>query len=152
MKIKKRLLFLILLCLQTQNIQAFNQNCCDACTFICGKSFLPVRSQNTNAARRSVGNHLLRLRHDVQTVNGLFSATPEYMQSFKPRHTAQYFFATDTIRFSGSQIENRGDCDFLADYFGLSPAFDGIAVFIPKIKTFLLDLHFFLWLTKGFYF
>jgi hypothetical protein len=151
MKIKKIIALLSILFIQSQNIKTMNQNCCDACS-IWGKSFLPVRSQNTNAARRSVGNSLLKFRHNVETANGLFSITPEYIQSFNPRHTAQYFFATDIIRFSGSQVENRGPCDFLADYFGLSPAFDGVAKFKPQIKTFLLDLDFFLWLTKCFYF
>jgi len=155
MKIKKRILLLTLFLLPSQNIYAIQQFCCDGCTFLCGKSFFPIRSQNTNTARRSVGNHSLKFRNDVEKTNGVFTLTPEYMQSFAPRNIAQYFFATDIIRFSGSQVENRGDCDILADYFGLSTTFDGVAKFKPQIKTFLLDIDFFLGLdrlTKGLYF
>ena len=155
MKIKKRILLLLILLLQSQNIKSIQESCCDGCIPLCGKSFFPIRSQNTNAARLFVGNHLLKLRHDAKKTNGVFTLTPEYIQSFRPRHIAQYFFGKDTIRFSGSQVENRGDCNVLADYFGLSPAFDGVAKFKPQIKTFLLDIDFFLGLDrlkKGLYF
>jgi len=157
MQTKKIVLFfwIISLFLFPQKLFSLTDICCEACRPLCGKTFLPIRSQNTNAARHFVGHHLLKLRHNMETINGVFTLTPQYGQSFKPCHIAQYFFATDTLRFSGSQIENRGECDILADYFGLSQTFEGTARLKPQIKTFLLDIDFFLGLDrlkKGLYF
>lgn len=132
--------------------------CCTDCTYnYYGKTFFQPRSQNTNTARRAVGNHNLRHKFNNsesrsnKKFSSTFSVTPEYSQSFKPYHTAQYFFSADTLNFSGSMVEGRARNNILADYFGLSPAFAGSISFKPQIKSFLADFDLMLEFRKGIY-
>lgn len=134
-----------------------NNGCCNNCALnYWGKTFLQPRSQNTNTARRAVGNHYLRHRFDPERfkkhkIAPSLTVTPEYGQAFKPYHTAQYFFSTDNLEFQGSMIAGKSINSLLADYFGLSPAFDGEILFKPQIKTFLVDFDFMLEFMHGLY-
>jgi len=149
MNVSEKLLYLLILLNIAQNIDAF-----------WGRSFFHPRSQNTNVVRQAVGQHNLRHRHDYDTVNGTFSVIPQYSQSFKPFRIAQYLFGCDCLSFSGSMVTtstsarcpNRPGCHILADYFGLSPKFEGRVTFKPEIKTFLADFDLFIDLTRGAYF
>jgi len=159
----KKNLYLLLAILINQNIIA-QQNCRSCCnnvacgrrvgcckTPLYGKAFFQQRSQNTNTARRAVGHHNFKHKFDIDKFNGLFSVTPEYSQSFKPYRMAQYFFGDNCINFTGSMVTQRSDNDFLADYFGLSPEFEGTITLKPKVKTFLLDFDLYFNLYKGLY-
>jgi len=177
MNIRKKFLCLLYLCILSsfaQHSYPFPaQKIRNACTKSCytqrcaqclyGKTFLLPRSQNTDTARRAVGHH--NFRHQFCPCNkrsGDFTITPQYGQSFKPYHIAEYFFGTDTLDFTGSKvIDQQPDAIFanlrpgnniLADYFGLSQTFDGTIRFKPEIKTFLLDFDFFFEFGRGFYF
>jgi len=146
MKRLKKVLFVILMSTILKNI---------SCEVLYGKSFFAPRAQSTNSIRQAVGHHLLRHDHSRDSFSGTFTITPEYSQSFKSTHLAEYFFGTDQLTFSGSAIEDRTENDILADYFGLSPEFKGCIKLKPKIKTFLLDFDLFLGLDnirKGLYF
>jgi len=133
---------------------------CAQCLY--GKTFLQPRSQNTNTARRAVGHHNFRHQYCEDKFTGAFTVTPQYGQTFKPYHIAQYFCATNTLDFTGSlAIDQEPDAVFsclrcnnniLADYFGLSPAFDGTVILKPEIKTFLFDFELFLEFGRGVYF
>jgi len=59
-----------------------------------------------------------------------------------------------TIRISGSGVENRGSCDWLADYFGLPTDFKSCVTFEPRIQNFILDFNLFVGLEccPGLYF
>ena len=90
-------------------------------------------------------------RYDAPRWYGTFSVTPEYGQAFKTRRIAEYFFGFDTIKLSGSLIQNRADNDVLADNFGLSPQFESIVTMIPRVRT--TQVHFNWWTGfRDFYF
>jgi len=59
------------------------------------------------------------------------------------------------IGISGSQYDNRGACDWLADYFGLPTDYKSCVTFKPQIDTFLVDFNMYFgldeWL-QGMYF
>jgi len=141
---KKKILYLSLTLLQSQTIQAA---VCDELLlnplYLTGKTFFHPRSQNTNTVRRAVGQHDFRHRFECDSYNGTFSIIPQYSQSFKPYHIAEYFFGTDTLLFSGSQVTFRGPHNILADYFGLSTEFESALRIKPQIDTFLLDFDLF---------
>jgi len=59
------------------------------------------------------------------------------------------------IRITGSQVEGRNSCDWLADYFGLPTDYKSCVSFEPRIENFLADLNLFLGLdewVQGLYF
>jgi len=161
MNFNKKILFLMILLFSVPPIKAmcFNTcfDCCD-CNCTCGnhclygKTFYCPRSQNTNIVRQVVGHHLMRHLFDTDKFNLDLTITPQYGQSFKPYHMAEYFFATDCIHFSGSKIPpnipgtttTRPCYHFLADYFGLSPTFSGKVRVKPEVKTFLVDFNLYL--------
>jgi len=115
---------------------------------------------------------------------GNFSITPEYTKSFRPCRIAQCLFGcfdnccgpcgpcdnacspcgscydnccndSYRINISGSHVDNRGACDWLADYFGLPPDYQSCVTFEPRIDNFLIDFNLYLGLDewcKGLYF
>lgn len=110
-------------------------------TQLFGHTFFSPRPQGCNAARQLVGEHPYQHRYDAQHCYGTFSTTLEYAHTYKSHRIAEHFWGVDTVRFSGSQVTTRSDDDILADYFGLSPAFDSTLTFRPKSSTFLLDFN-----------
>jgi len=52
------------------------------------------------------------------------------------------------IGISGSQVENRGNCDWLADNFGLPTDYQSFVTFKPEIDTFLVDFNMYFGLDK----
>ena len=104
-----------------------------------GKTFLNIRSQSANLARDMVGWQEFIYTICPQGFYSALSITPEYMQSFRSQKLAGYFFATDTLTISGSQVDNRGENDILADYFGLSPAFKSSVLLRPELQSGLID-------------
>ena len=106
-----------------------------------GISFFSPRSQDMNAARDIVGWHPFIHRYDAQTNYSVFSFTPEYNQSLRPKNISLALFNSDTFSLSGSEIPGRQDTnELLADYFGLSPAFASDAFFKPFIRNLILDM------------
>jgi len=45
------------------------------------------------------------------------------------------------INISGSQVADRGCCDWLADYFGLPTDYQSYVTFSPRIENFLVDFN-----------
>lgn len=119
-----------------------------------GISFFSPRSQSMNAARDIVGWHPFINQPD-DGFYGAAAITPSFGQILRASRAAQVMFSnelldSDTLRVSGSQVANRDDNDILADYFGLSPAFDSQVVLNPFIRTGLIDFSaYFGW--KNFY-
>lgn len=106
-----------------------------------GISFFSPRSQDMNAARDTVGWHPFIHRYDMEQNYFVFSITPEYNQSLRPKNISLALFNSDTFSLSGSQIPGRADTqELLADYFGLSPAFASDAFFKPFIRSLILDM------------
>lgn len=52
------------------------------------------------------------------------------------------------IGISGSQVANRAATDWLADYFGLSPSFQGTIGFKPRVNNFIADFNLYLGLDE----
>lgn len=52
------------------------------------------------------------------------------------------------IRISGSQVTNRGCCDWLADYFGLPTDYQSCVIFEPRIENFLVDFNLYFGMDK----
>lgn len=105
-----------------------------------GVSFFSPRSQSVDAARAIVGWHPFTHRLDMKSCYVTIAGTPEYTKSFHADRIAQALFGTDTLEISGSQVENRGDQDILADYFGLSPEFQSTVILNPSIINFIFTL------------
>jgi len=111
-----------------------------------GYPFLLPRSQSVNAARDIVGIQQFINRYDMDINYGVFSATVEYAQSFKPERLSNYFFGCNLINcnnllIQGSGIENRDPRAWLADYFGLPRDFESTITFCPRIKNVMVDLN-----------
>ena len=104
-----------------------------------GTSFFSPRSQGTNTARELVGWQRFINKEAPHSVYGVCSITPEYLNSFRPERLAEYFWGSNELNISGSQVSTRTDNDLLADYFGLSPEFSSNILIAPKMKNFLTD-------------
>lgn len=124
---------------------------------IVSPTFVP-RSQGRDKTRQVVGvtqfTHQYNMCCDSTNDSenrpyyGLFSITPEWNQSFNPKHIAHVLFGddlqgpcNDTIVIQGSNFvgTNRNPKAWLADYFYLPPDFDGSFTIKPTIKNFLID-------------
>lgn len=103
-----------------------------------GLTFYSPRSQSTDAARLIVGWHPYINKY-CQHLYGALTAAPSYGGMTRSRRSAQVLFSTNQLVVSGSQVENRGKNDFLADFFGLSPSFYSNVMLHPSIQTFLVD-------------
>ena len=111
--------------------------------------YCAFRSQASNSARELVG-----WAHEVNIYNdGLcedyktFALTFEYSRSFDEKGLARGLIGIDcldncecpTIKISGSRVADRGEKDWLADYFGLPTDFKSTVTLNPTIKTYLVD-------------
>ncbi|MCX5922160.1 MAG: hypothetical protein NTX86_02435 [Candidatus Dependentiae bacterium] len=135
-----------------------------ACTTQAVTPYIATRSQSLNAARDLAGlTDVINLDKDCVygTVYGLF----EYTRTFRPHDIANCLFGTDLIpdacscdkgiKISGSQTNDRGATDWLADYFGLPTDFKSFVTFRPRVQNFIVDLGFYIGLdqwAKGLYF
>ncbi len=135
-------------------------DCCSQdCEAICGGGYpyFSIRSQSINAARELVGWQTFINRFGMEEAYGAFSITAEFTRSFRPCKLAGFFFGDDIqdgkLTISGSRKGSptytaRGEHDWLADYFGLSPDFESTVKFTPRISNFLVDLNFYVGLDK----
>lgn len=117
------------------------------------------RSQGVNLARHTVGWLHETHRCECNSFYGVFSITPEYTRTFNGNHLAECLFgpslgSCNTIKVSGSQVENRGPRDWLADYFYLPTDFESTLQFNPVIDNFIIDANLYFGLedwAKGLY-
>jgi len=121
-----------------------------------------ARSQGHNAARDSVGNMHRMLYKESDKVHGTFAYGFEYSRSWRPDDITMTLFPSAQktpcgcgITISGSDVENRGATDWLADYFGLPTDFQSTVGFAPRIDNFMAPLTYHIGLDEwihGFYF
>jgi hypothetical protein len=134
-----------------------NTNFCDSskecepsCTTNCGTPFknlrtaIHLRSQGANTARELVGWQWEINRPEMCENYGSAYLAFEYQRSFKNKHIAQALFGTSTLRFAGSNVEDRQPNELLADNFGLAQDFRGSITFNPVIENYILDLGFYM--------
>lgn len=106
-----------------------------------GRSFFSPRSQSVDAVRDLVGwQDFINRAVDSCCTYHATAITGMYTSMFHPEKTAQYFFGTNTLVFSGSDYPVRGADDILADYFGLPTDFHSLVVFEPRVRTATVDL------------
>lgn len=105
-----------------------------------GRTMLVPRSQSTNSARHAAmwHNNIYRAFAD-DTWHGGIAITGAHNQSFRERRLAEYFFGTNILGISGSEVTTRAETDILADYFGLSPSFASTVVVSPFISNTLIE-------------
>lgn len=106
-----------------------------------GVSFFSPRSQSENSAREIVGWHPYIHRYDTDDIYATFAVTPVFSHSIRRERIADAMFGNSILFISGSQIERRGNIDLLADYFGLSPAFESTVALDPYIQNVMGDLQ-----------
>jgi len=104
-----------------------------------GRSFFSTRSQSVDAARELVGWHKFINRTDTDGWYTAFSITPEYSRAYRLQRLAEYFFGDHRIAIGGSQVSNRPEIAFLADYFGLSQTFLSSVLVEPDLQNVITD-------------
>ena len=113
-----------------------------------GKTFFTQRSQGSNAARENVGVYHLFPLCDMDCINGLLSATPQYTRTFKGSDLGAYLFFNGT---NSMQFGPAGTANVFARNYFLNDNFSGTATINPLIQNFLVDFDFRLgldeWLT-----
>ncbi|HLW73341.1 MAG TPA: hypothetical protein VKR54_04815 [Candidatus Babeliales bacterium] len=123
-----------------------------------------TRSISRNAARDLAGwTNYINKDSSSDIVYGAISVTPEYNHTFNDNSITRTLFGNNLLGcgkqehliISGSQVNNRGPRDLLADYFYLPSDFESTVQFEPVIDNVILDFGFYLGLdawTKGLYF
>ena len=131
--------------------------------------YIAFRSQSVSSDRDLVGETHLIKRADKEDIYAVFALTAEYQQSFRAGKLGRSYLGPtststgtgcdsscdDVYTITGSQVANRGATDWLADYFGLDPAYKGTFSIDPKVKTFTLDFNLYVGLEdwwRGLYF
>ena len=130
----KKLILFTLFLLSFTHMHAMNNE------ILQGVSFFSPRSQSVDAVRYQVGWHPYIHRYDHDSWYITTQITPEFKTSFRSNRIAQALFGTNTLFVSGSQATNRNENAILADYFGLSPAFQSEVTLKPEIKNILFSL------------
>jgi hypothetical protein len=123
-----------------------------------------TRSVSRNAARDLAGwTNYINKDSSPDIVYGALSVTPEYSQTFQTNTITRTLFGDNLIgkncaqhlKISGSEVDDRGPQDLLADYFYLPSDFESNVYFKPIIDNVILDFGFYLGLdawSKGLYF
>ena len=164
-----RSLCILTLCTSVASLTAVDKSCsdpccnvCDSCCYDCnscclgpcdGYPFLQIRSQGRDSARELVGWQQFVNKYDMDSTYGAFSVAVEYSKSFRGERLAHFLFGNDLVNccdlyIQGSQVADRNEKAWLADYFGLSPEFNSKVSFCPQIQNVVLDLNFYLGLDE----
>lgn len=132
----------------------------------CAANVIPLiipRSASVDAARDLVGmTRYINLYNPDQCIYGAWAFTFEYERTDKPFDIAKCLFGSDLIddevpfvKVSGSQVGDRNETDWLADYFGLPTDFESQLFFKPESHSYIFDVAFYIgldeWL-EGLYF
>jgi len=107
-------------------------------------SFLGTRSQGVDAARELVGWQPFINKWDEVGFYGAASLTAQFDHSFGNQNIIYNLFGCNSLVFSGSRVQSRGQQDILADYFGLPTDFKSSVFFDPVIQNFLIDANWYL--------
>ena len=111
-----------------------------------------IRSQSVDSARELVGwaQEINLYQPGCCDMYWTKAITFEYTRTFSPRNITQCLFGDSclvgdcgvrSIRISGSRVEQRGDKDWLADYFGLPTDFQSEITLKPRIENYLVDFN-----------
>jgi len=135
--------------------------------------YLNFRSPGRDNVRKLVGTTSYAVyQYDMESFYGTFSITPQYEGSFRSKRIAECLFGCDlgtgtsgdcptdcddgrVINVTGSQVETRGNNDWMAENFYLPRDFQSTLEFKPRIQNIILDFQLYVSLdewTKGLYF
>ncbi len=124
--------------------------------------FIQPRSQSEDSARDLVGMTQYINLYDQEQFYGAIAVTPEYTHTFSPRDIAQNLFGFSLVedevpfvKITGSQVGDRNETDWLADYFGLPTDFESKIFVQPVVQNFIGDIECYLGLDQwqdGLYF
>jgi hypothetical protein len=132
----------------------------------CQSGVVPLiipRSASVDAARDLVGmTRYINLYNPEDCIYGAWAFTFEYEKTNKPFDISECLFGDDIvddvdpfIKVSGSQVGDRNETDWLADYFGLPTDFESKLTFKPEAHSYIFDVAFYIgldeWL-EGLYF
>lgn len=128
-------------------------------TFICLLNVIPIgaivpfiqpRSQSEDSSRELVGWTRYINQFDTDYLYGSWATTVEYSQTFSPFNIGRNLFGFDLIddtkpfiHVTGSQVGDRDEFDWLADYFGLPTDFESKLMFNPKVQNIVADFDFY---------
>ncbi|MBA3954928.1 hypothetical protein H0X48_06425 [Candidatus Dependentiae bacterium] len=112
--------------------------------------FLP-RSQGWNLARNLAGWQEVLPGSDGR-VWGDISLAVEHTRSRDGQRMAHYLFGSTCLHLVGSAVAGRNNNrDLVADYFGLTPTFNGTVCFKPRIENTIVDFNYHLGLDAWHY-
>ena len=117
-----------------------------------------IRSQGLNTPRHMVGIVQQVFANTDKKLHGTIAGILSYTRSFDHEEITKCLFGTTccpAINISGSRVSDRGENDWLADYFYLPTDFKSSLSFKPRIDNILLDMNFFIGLdewVEGLYF
>ena len=124
--------------------------------------FIQPRSQSEDSARELVGWTRYINQFDTDCFYGSWATTLEYSRTFSPFDIGRNLFGLDLINdtnpfihITGSQVGDRDDFDWLADYFGLPTDFESRIMVKPNVQNFVADFDFYFgldYLLNGLYF
>jgi hypothetical protein len=118
------------------------QRCLPEC-FGAHSAFIP-RSQGADTARELIGWQSILYGQHAQHPYA-YAPVIEYSRSYKPELISEYLFnRTGFLTLRGSSVEDRQECDLLADYFGLSNLYQGQLHISPLIDNIYFDNQFFI--------
>src|SRR5438309_5911849 len=112
-----------------------------------------TRSISRNAARDFAGwTNYINKDSSPEIVYGAISVTPEYNHTFNGSTITRTLFGDNLIgkhyaqhlKISGSEVDDRGPQDLLADYFYLPSDFESSVYFKPVIDNVIIDFGFYL--------
>lgn len=137
-------------------------------TTICSYALHPyisIRSQSVDAARDLVGWTDKINLFDMENLYVTGAITIEGTRSFDADALSHCLFGLNRrsdvnsdqlfVDVTGSQVPNRNEADWLADYFGLPPTFSSRLVFEPRVSNLIIDFAFYVGLDEfvnGLYF
>jgi len=145
----------------------FADNCCNYdCTNTTVKSFIR-RSDSRAKYRQWAGNFSGDKidKFEAESWYGIVSLTPGYAATFRSEKIANCLFGDccccddccgdRVIKVQGSGVENRDTKAWLADYFYLPTNYNGCFKVDPRIKTFFMDIDWYLgmdeWLSGAYF-
>ncbi len=122
--------------------------------------YISMRSQSVDAARDLMGWTDKVNLYDMENLYITGAITLEGTRSFDPDALAHCLFGFNTpspfssnevaIQVAGSQVPNRNQTDWLADYFGLSPTYQSTLFFRPRVTNFIMDFNVYVGLDEWF--
>lgn len=124
-------------------------SCSDSSSYNLVVPYFSPRSQSVDLARQLVGvtEIIDELTCSDKCWPGFVGATLEFEKTFRSPDITRRLFgpslngSCQSINISGSAVANRGDNDWLADYFGLAPEFESVINFNPRVTTFVGDIQ-----------